>query len=148
MPEESKMAVDNDSLAKNKSTGNVRTTGNTLAQVAMLDGSVLDINIDVSIFIKLHLILAYSELLMMIYSDFIFCLKLNYSKLNFLGYVSNHIFEIFLEIQKIISGHNNVLAHIFVNSHIGFVLSLCKNLFQYFLILEKSKGKGTTGFGL
>lgn len=49
MPEESKMAVDNDSIVKNKSTGNVRTTGNTLAQVAMLDGSVLDINIDVSI---------------------------------------------------------------------------------------------------
>lgn len=49
MPEDTKMAVDNDSLAKNKSTGNVRNSGNTLAQVTMLDGSILDFNIDVSI---------------------------------------------------------------------------------------------------
>lgn len=49
MPEETKMAVDNDTQSKNKSTTNVRSSGNTLAQVTMLDGSVLNINIDVSV---------------------------------------------------------------------------------------------------
>lgn len=49
MPEDTKMAVDNESLPKTKSTGNVRSSGNVLAQVTMLDGSVLDINIEVSI---------------------------------------------------------------------------------------------------
>lgn len=49
MPEETKMAVDTDTLPKNKTTSNVRSTGNALAQVTMLDGAVLDIYIDVSI---------------------------------------------------------------------------------------------------
>lgn len=52
MPEDTKMAVDNDSLPKTKSTGNVRSSGNVLAQVTMLDGSVLDINIEVNIILK------------------------------------------------------------------------------------------------
>lgn len=50
MPEETKMAIDNDTLPKNKSISNVRSTGNTLARVTMLDGSILDINVDVSKF--------------------------------------------------------------------------------------------------
>ncbi|KAJ8931592.1 hypothetical protein NQ314_015454, partial [Rhamnusium bicolor] len=46
MPEDKKMAVDNELPAKNKASTNVRNSGNTLAQVTMLDGTVLDVSIE------------------------------------------------------------------------------------------------------
>ncbi|XP_044265242.1 protein 4.1 homolog isoform X1 [Tribolium madens] len=47
MPGEKKMAVDNDSSpAKSKSSTLGRSTGNTLAHVTMLDGTVLDVSIE------------------------------------------------------------------------------------------------------
>ncbi|RZB89842.1 4.1 -like [Asbolus verrucosus] len=47
MPGEKKMAVDNDSSpAKNKTSTLGRSTGNTLAHVTMLDGTVLDVSIE------------------------------------------------------------------------------------------------------
>lgn len=50
MPEKEKMAVEkeNTSPAKNK-TSTINRSGNTLAQVTMLDGTVLDVNIEVFI---------------------------------------------------------------------------------------------------
>lgn len=48
MPEDSKMAVETDSSpAKNKTATATRSSGNTLAQVTMLDGTVLDVPIEV-----------------------------------------------------------------------------------------------------
>jgi hypothetical protein len=48
MPGEKKMAVDNDSSpAKSKTSTLGRSTGNTVAHVTMLDGSVLDVSIEV-----------------------------------------------------------------------------------------------------
>lgn len=50
MPGEKKMAVDNDSSpAKSKSSTLGRNTGNTLAHVTMLDGTVLDVSIEVKV---------------------------------------------------------------------------------------------------
>ncbi|KAG5888335.1 hypothetical protein JTB14_014566 [Gonioctena quinquepunctata] len=46
MPEDKKMAVDNDTLPSKKSSSLLRSSGSTLAQITMLDGSVLDINIE------------------------------------------------------------------------------------------------------
>nr|XP_023021915.1 protein 4.1 homolog isoform X2 [Leptinotarsa decemlineata] len=46
MPEDKKMAVDNDTLPSKKSSSLVRSSGSTLAQVTMLDGSILDVNIE------------------------------------------------------------------------------------------------------
>lgn len=48
MPEETKMAVEkeNTSPAKSK-TSTMNRSGNTLAQVTMLDGSILEVNIEV-----------------------------------------------------------------------------------------------------
>lgn len=51
MPEDKNMAVDSELPQKNKSTTNIRSSGNALAQVTMLDGTVLDINIDVRLII-------------------------------------------------------------------------------------------------
>ena len=50
MPEDKKMAIENENIspAKTKPVSPNRT-GNMLAQVTMLDGSILDIYIDVSI---------------------------------------------------------------------------------------------------
>lgn len=49
MPGEKKMAVDNDSSpAKSKSSTLGRNTGSTLAHVTMLDGTVLDVSIEVT----------------------------------------------------------------------------------------------------
>lgn len=52
MPEDKKMAVEkeNTSPAKSK-TPTISRSGNTLAQVTMLDGSVLDVNIEVNLLI-------------------------------------------------------------------------------------------------
>lgn len=47
MPEDKDMAVDSDLPQKNKTTTSVRSSGNALAQVTMLDGTVLDISIEV-----------------------------------------------------------------------------------------------------
>ncbi|XP_018563354.1 protein 4.1 homolog isoform X3 [Anoplophora glabripennis] len=46
MPEDKNMAVDSELPQKNKSTTSVRSSGNALAQVTMLDGTVLDISIE------------------------------------------------------------------------------------------------------
>lgn len=46
MPEAKKMAVDNDASPKKGGAARVARTGNALAQVTMLDGSVLDISIE------------------------------------------------------------------------------------------------------
>lgn len=49
MPEDKKMAVDNDTLpSKKSSTTLIRGSGSTTAKITMLDGSVLPITIDVS----------------------------------------------------------------------------------------------------
>lgn len=48
MPGEQKMAIDTDSSpAKSKSSTLGRSTGSTVAHVAMLDGTVLDVTIEV-----------------------------------------------------------------------------------------------------
>ncbi|XP_057654621.1 protein 4.1 homolog isoform X1 [Diorhabda carinulata] len=46
MPEDKKMAVDNDTLSTKKSSTITRSSGSTTAQVTMLDGSILPIVID------------------------------------------------------------------------------------------------------
>ncbi|XP_072376683.1 protein 4.1 homolog isoform X1 [Diabrotica undecimpunctata] len=46
MPEDKKMAVDNDTLSSKKSSTIIRSSGSTTAQVTMLDGSILPIVID------------------------------------------------------------------------------------------------------
>lgn len=49
MPEEKKMAIDNENTSPAKSkTGSPGRTSNALVHVTMLDGSVLNIYIDVS----------------------------------------------------------------------------------------------------
>lgn len=60
MPEEKKMAVEkeNTSPAKNK-TATVARSGNTSAQVTMLDGSILQINIEVLMTVLLNLFLSH-----------------------------------------------------------------------------------------
>lgn len=48
MPEDKNMAVDSELPQKTKSTTNIRSSGNALAQVTMLDGTTLEISIEVS----------------------------------------------------------------------------------------------------
>ncbi|KAJ8975533.1 hypothetical protein NQ317_003874 [Molorchus minor] len=46
MPENKKMAVDSEIMNKNKSSTNVRSSGNTTTFITMLDGTVLEVHID------------------------------------------------------------------------------------------------------